>query len=203
MWTLKLVTFVVSGTSTGGVGTTTAFLDFPSEAKCRAAADVLAGADRINASRGNHPNISPSRDHKVAMPKAGVGYQTALASQQWGLPMNLKLLTAVAIFATAPIVTFAQNGDPADQAPKPTLADAENVVQTISSDKTKLQAFCKLGKLPDQMQKAEDRNDTKGVDALVAKADPLAQQIGPEYLKIVEGLEHVDPSSAEGQRFAQ
>ena len=61
---LKLVTFVVSGTSTGGVGTTTAFLDFPSEAKCRAAADVLAGADRINASRGNHPNISPSRDHK-------------------------------------------------------------------------------------------------------------------------------------------
>ena len=89
------------------------------------------------------------------MPKAGVGYQTALASQQWGLPMNLKLLTAVAIFAPAPIVTFAQNGDPADQAPKPTLADAKNVVQTISSDKTKLQAFCKLGKLPDQMQKAE------------------------------------------------
>jgi hypothetical protein len=41
----------------------------------------------------------------------------ALASQQWGLPMNLKLLTAVAIFATAPIVTFAQNGDPADQPP--------------------------------------------------------------------------------------
>jgi hypothetical protein len=32
------------------------------------------------------------------------------------------------------------------------------------------------------MQKAEDRNDTKAVDALVAKADPLAQQIGPEYL---------------------
>jgi hypothetical protein len=41
MWTLILVTFVVSGTSTGGVGTTTAFLDFPSEIKCRAAADAL------------------------------------------------------------------------------------------------------------------------------------------------------------------
>ena len=52
------------------------------------------------------------------------------------------------------------------------------------------------------MQKAEDRNDTKGVDALVAKADPLAQQIGPEYLKIVEGLEQVDPNSVEGQRHA-
>jgi hypothetical protein len=52
------------------------------------------------------------------------------------------------------------------------------------------------------MQKAEDRNHTKAVDALVAKADPLAQQIGPDYLKIVEGLEQVDPNSVEGQRLA-
>ena len=116
--------------------------------------------------------------------------------------MNLRLLTAVAIFATAPIVTFAQNGDPADQAPKPTLADAQKVVQTISSDKTKLQAYCELGKLQDQMEKAEEGNDTKAVDALVAKADALGQQIGPEYLRIVEGLEEVDPNSAEGQKFA-
>jgi hypothetical protein len=121
---------------------------------------------------------------------------------QWGLPMNLKLFTAVTIFATAHIVAFAQNDDPSDQVPKPTLADVRNLVQTISSDKTKLQAYCELGKLPDQLQKAEDRNHTKAVDALVAKADPLAQQIGPEYLKIVEGLEHVEPSSAEGQSFA-
>jgi hypothetical protein len=121
---------------------------------------------------------------------------------QWGLPMNLKLFTAVTIFATAHIVAFAQNDDPSDQVPKPTLADVRNLVQTISSDKTKLQAYCELGKLPDQMQKAEDRNHTKAVDALVAKADPLAQQIGPEYLKIVEGLEQVDPNSVEGQRLA-
>jgi hypothetical protein len=102
--------------------------------------------------------------------------------------MNLKLFTAVAIFATAHMVAFAQ-------------IMTRPVVQTISSDKTKLQAYCELGKLPDQTQKAEDRNDTKAVDALVAKADPLAQQIGPEYLKIVEGLEQVDPNSAEGQRI--
>src|SRR3984893_5368626 len=116
--------------------------------------------------------------------------------------MNLKLLLAVTIFATAPILAFAQKDDPANQAPKPTLADAQKVVQTISSDKTKLQAYCELGKLQDQMEKAEEGNDTKAVDALVAKADALGQQIGPEYLKIVEGLEEVDPNSAEGQRFA-
>ena len=73
---------------------------------------------------------------RIAMPKAGVGYQTALASQQWGLPMNLKLLTAVAIFATAPIVTFAQNGDPADQALEhvdPSSAEGQSFATVFNS----------------------------------------------------------------------
>ena len=116
--------------------------------------------------------------------------------------MRLKLFVAVTIFVTASNAAFAQNDDPANQAPKPTLADAQKVVQTISGDKTKLQAYCELGKLQDQMEKAEEGNDTKAVDALVAKADALGQQIGPEYLRIVEGLEEVDPNSAEGQKFA-
>ena len=116
--------------------------------------------------------------------------------------MRLKLFVAVTIFVTASNATFAQNDDPANQAPKPTLADAQKVVQTISSDKTKLQAYCELGKLQDQIEKAEEGNDTKAVDALVAKADALGHQIGPEYLRIVEGLEEVDPNSAEGQKFA-
>ena len=90
--------------------------------------------------------------------------------------MNLKLLLAVTIFATAPILAFAQKDDPANQAPKPTLADARKVVQTISSDKTKLQAYCELGKLEDQVAKAEEREDTKTVETLFAKADALAQQ---------------------------
>jgi hypothetical protein len=55
MWTLKLVTFVVSGTSTGGVGTTTASWIFPAKLNV-GLRQTLAGADQINASRGNHPN---------------------------------------------------------------------------------------------------------------------------------------------------
>jgi len=116
--------------------------------------------------------------------------------------MNLKLLMAATIFAIAPIASLAQKDEPTDQAPKPTLADAQKVVQTISNDKAKLQAYCELVKLEDQMAKDEEGNDTKAIDALVAKADALAQQIGPEYVKIVEGLEEVDPNSAEGKKFA-
>src|SRR6476660_9634515 len=116
--------------------------------------------------------------------------------------MKLNLLMAVATFAAAPAIAFAQKDAPADHAAKPTLADAQNVVQTISNDKAKLQAYCELGKLEDQMEKAEEANDTKTVEALFAKSDALAQQIGSEYLRIVDGLEEVDPKSAEGQKFA-
>jgi hypothetical protein len=115
--------------------------------------------------------------------------------------MNLKLLMAVTIFATAPIVAFAQKDEPTDQAPKPILADAQKVVQMISDDKSKLQTYCELGKLEDETAKAEDANDTEAVEALVTKAEALAQQIGPEYLKLVEGLELIDPKSVEGEKF--
>jgi hypothetical protein len=65
MWTLTLVIFVAAGTSTGGVSASSAFLDFPTEAKCRAAADGLAASDQISPNRGNHPNISPSATYKI------------------------------------------------------------------------------------------------------------------------------------------
>ena len=45
--------------------------------------------------------------------------------------MRLKLFTAVTIFAIAPIVALAQEDDPAGQTPKPTLEDAQKVVQAI------------------------------------------------------------------------
>ena len=62
--------------------------------------------------------------------------------------MRLKLFTAVTIFATAPIVAFAQKDDPARQASKPTLEDAQKVVQAIGNDKNKLQAYCDLRQTP-------------------------------------------------------
>jgi hypothetical protein len=115
--------------------------------------------------------------------------------------MRLRLFVAVAIFAAAPIVAFAQKDDPANRPPKPTVEDAQKVVQTISSDKNKLQAYCELGRLQEQMEEAEEKNDTKTIDALVAKADAIEQQIGPDYSRILDGLEQVDPNSAEGQRY--
>ena len=88
--------------------------------------------------------------------------------------MNLKLLVAVAIFAAGPIVEFAQNDD---RAPKPTLADAQRLVQQISNGKAKLQAYCEMGKLTEQIEKAQEANDDKAMEALMAKADALGERI--------------------------
>jgi hypothetical protein len=115
--------------------------------------------------------------------------------------MNLKLVVAVSLFASVPIVAFAQKDGPAAKVPKPTIADAQKLVQTISGDKAKLQAYCDMGKLQDQMEKAEQKKDNKALEALGAKADSLAQQIGPEYAKVMDGLEEVDPNSAEGKQY--
>jgi len=99
--------------------------------------------------------------------------------------MNLKLLLAVTIFAAALDVAFAQ----------------KESVEMISNDESKLQTYCELGKLEDETANAEEGNNTKDVEALVSKAEALAEQIGPEYVKLVEGLELIDPSSTEAEKF--
>ena len=114
--------------------------------------------------------------------------------------MNLKLVIAVGLFTIIPAAA-AQTDGADTKVPKPTIADAQKLVQMISSDKAKLKAYCDIGKLQEQMESAEQKNDTKALDALGAKAESLAQQIGPEYAKVVDGLEEVDPNSAEGQQF--
>jgi hypothetical protein len=117
------------------------------------------------------------------------------------MAMRLKLITAVTIFAIAPMVALAQKDDPAEHASKPTLEGVQKVVQAIANNEKKLQAYCDLGKLEEQMEKAEEQNDRKAIDALIIKADTLEQQVGPEYEGIVERLDRVDPNSAEGQKF--
>jgi hypothetical protein len=115
--------------------------------------------------------------------------------------MRLKLFVAVAIFVTASNAAFAQKDDADDQAPKPTIEDAQKLVDTIRGDKTKLKAYCELGKLHEQIEKAEEKNDSKEMDTLVAKLDSLEQQVGPHYTRVMDGLGDVDPNSAEGQKF--
>jgi hypothetical protein len=111
--------------------------------------------------------------------------------------VTLKFFVAVTIFAAA----FAQKDDPADPSPKPTVEEAQKVVQTIISDKNKLQAYCELSKLQEQMEKADEKNDTKAIDELIVKADTLERQVGSDFSRILDELDQVDPNSAEEQKY--
>jgi hypothetical protein len=115
----------------------------------------------------------------------------------------VKLKLAAAIFAlfAMPALASAQQNSSQPKAPKPTKADAQKVAQIISGDKAKLQAYCDSKKLYDQMAAAYKKNDSKTADALTKQADALVSKIGPEYSKMMDGLEQVDQNSGEAKEF--
>jgi len=93
--------------------------------------------------------------------------------------MKLKLVAAISAFAI-PVLAHAQQG-PQPNVPKPTKADAQNVVQIVMSDKVKTRAYCDLTKLYDQVDASAQKNDTKTLETLNKQADALLHKLGPEY----------------------
>jgi hypothetical protein len=111
--------------------------------------------------------------------------------------MKLKLVAAISALAI-PALAHAQQSGPQ---PKPTTADAQNVVRIITSDKVKTQAYCDLTKLEGQVKAADQKNDTKTLEALSKQAASLVDKLGPEYFNLMDGLEQVDPKSSEAKEF--
>jgi hypothetical protein len=109
--------------------------------------------------------------------------------------MKLKLVAAISALAI-PALAHAQ-----PNVPKPTKADAQNVVQIITSDKLKTQAYCALKKLENEVKAAAQKNDA-ALEALSKQAESLvANKLGPEYFKLMDGLEQVDSNSSEAKEF--
>ena len=114
--------------------------------------------------------------------------------------MKLKLVAAISALAI-PALAHAQQSDPQPNVPKPTKADAEKAVQIVASDKVKTQAYCDLAKLFDQLQVAREKNDSNTVQALDKELLPLVDKLGPEYAKVIEGMDQVDLTSNEGEEL--
>lgn len=100
-----------------------------------------------------------------------------------------------------PAISHAQRGGPAAVGPKPTKADAQRLVELISSDKIKTQQYCEIGKLNEQMAQAEQIKDRKSLETLARQADALAHKIGQEYVRLMDGLERIDENSSEGKEI--
>ena len=115
--------------------------------------------------------------------------------------MTLKLVTAISVLVATAALAHAQQGGSPTNVAKPTKADVQKVVQTITSDKAKAQIYCDLNKTYDQVQEAEQKHDSKTAEALGKQADALVDKLGPEYSKLIDGLDQVDPNSSEGKEF--
>jgi hypothetical protein len=116
--------------------------------------------------------------------------------------MNLKLATAIFVLVTTPAFAQGQMGGSAPNGPKPTKADAEKVVKIISGDKAKIALYCNMTELNDQIAAAEEKKNSKKVDELGKQLDENGQKLGPEYVKLMDGLEQIDPDSTEGKAFS-
>ena len=114
--------------------------------------------------------------------------------------MKLKLVAAISALAI-PALAHAQQTGPQPKVPKPTKADAQNVVQIITSDKAKTQAYCDLAKVFDQIQVAKEKNDSNTIQALGKQLLPLVDKLGPEYVKVITGMVQVDLTSSEGEEL--
>jgi hypothetical protein len=115
--------------------------------------------------------------------------------------MNLKLIAAVFVLVAAPAVAQAQK-PPAAQAQKgakPTIADVQKVVQTVTADKAKSKAYCDIEKLYGQMDALDQKKDKKKVDELGKQIDALEPKVGPEYASLMSKLQQLDSNSKEGK----
>jgi hypothetical protein len=123
--------------------------------------------------------------------------------------MKFSLAIAATLLAAAPAFAQAPGGPPSKMAPppqqqaapKPTEAQVQKVVQTISADKTKMDAYCKLAKIQQQMGSLDEKKDMKKLQDLGTQADTEAQKLGADFEKMMDGLEQVDENSAEGKKF--
>jgi hypothetical protein len=86
--------------------------------------------------------------------------------------------------------------------PIPTKADAAKVVKIISANSTKLETYCKLGVLGDEIKIASSAGDNSRVQQLSKQAEDLGKTLGPEFIRLNAGLEDVDLQSKEGQEVS-
>jgi len=119
--------------------------------------------------------------------------------------MNLKLIIAIAAIAVMPVVAQAQKGAPPPAkgaaAKGPSKAEVQKVVTMIKGDKTKLDTYCQISKLGEQAQAAAEKKDQKKMEDLNKQADALGQKIGPDYVKLMAGMENVNPESKDGKEL--
>ena len=110
--------------------------------------------------------------------------------------MNPILVLAILAICTMPAYAQGQQPDTAKL-----KADAENMVKIISGDKLKIQTYCGILDLHDQIDDANLNQATKKATELSEQADELEKKLGPEFSTLADDLKDFDPNSQEGREI--
>jgi hypothetical protein len=113
-----------------------------------------------------------------------------------GFNINRLLTVAILAISIAPLHAQGQKPDVVKL-----KADAQKVVSIISGDKAKMQTYCQINDLGDQIGEADQQNDPKKGEVLAQKMNELEKQMGPEYLALVDATNDLDPNSEVGQEI--
>ena len=106
--------------------------------------------------------------------------------------MNITLMVAVLAISAAP--AYAQDQPSVAKL----MADAENVVEIVVSDKHKVKTYCEFAELSDQIGEANEDGDAKRAEELSQKINELGTNLGPEFVALADALKNMDPNSQAG-----
>ena len=110
--------------------------------------------------------------------------------------MNRLLIAGIWITSTAPL--YAQGAQPNTAKLK---ADAQKVVGIIKGDKAKNETFCQMVIVGKAIDEAIQEKDNKKAAELAQKLSDLEENLGPEYVALVEAFRNIDPNSKEAQEI--
>jgi hypothetical protein len=111
--------------------------------------------------------------------------------------LNGLLIVAILLLSTAPLYAQRQQQNIAKL-----KADARNLVGIIGSDKTKIQTYCQIEKLSEQLEQAVQEKDRKKAKALDRELAALNKKMGPEFAALVNIEERINPDSPDGREIA-
>ena len=111
--------------------------------------------------------------------------------------LNGLLIATILAISTSPLYAERQQ-----QSVARVKADARKLVGIIGSDKTKIQIYCQIDDLSEQLDQAVQQNDSKKARALVEKIAELNKKMGPEFAALVDIEKRVDLDSPDGQEIA-
>src|SRR6516165_5354700 len=111
--------------------------------------------------------------------------------------MNRLLIVAILLISTVPLYAQRQQQNVAKL-----KGDARNLVGIIGSDKTKIQTYCQIEDLSEQLDQAVQNRGSKKAKALVQKIAKLNKKMGPEFAALVDIETHLYLTYQDGQEIA-